>query len=102
MPLISNAALRVHDVPAAGAAWEHIEEFALSYDGYTECGSFERCAEIANNQRHDSLSDLRTCLFFEQRRWRHDGDEPDQEAMNYLQNVVDKIREHILAVDRSN
>jgi hypothetical protein len=38
---------------------------SLTFNGYNVWGSFETCAEIANAQRHDSLTNLRTCLFFE-------------------------------------
>jgi hypothetical protein len=43
---------------------------------------------------------LRTCLFFEQRRWRHFGDEPDEEAMEYIRSVVQKIRAKLAAGQR--
>jgi hypothetical protein len=92
---ITNDQLTAKDVPPADAHYDTIQEFALTFDGYKQNGSFDACAEIANHRRHDSLSDLRTCLFFEQRRWRHFGNEPDQEAMSYIRSVVEKIRQRI-------
>src|SRR5262245_4737602 len=76
---ITNQALTLADIPGPDADWTTIGEFALTFSGYKAWGSFERCAEIANAPRHESLTDLRTCLFFEQRRWHHYGDEPDPE-----------------------
>lgn len=97
MSEFTNNKLMSVDIPAADADWEVIEEFALSFDGYEACGSFEKCAEIANVRRHGSLTDLRTCLFFEQRRWRHFGVNPDGKAMKYIRSVIEKIRLKVTA-----
>ncbi|MEY4182682.1 MAG: hypothetical protein RLZZ217_1308 [Planctomycetota bacterium] len=43
------------------------------------------------------MRDLRACLFFEQRRWRHFGDEPDAEAMADIRGLVEAIRERVAA-----
>ena len=87
--------LTLADIPAPDADWSEIGEFALTFDGYKVCDSFEECANIANAQRHGSLAELRTCLFFEQRRWRHVGEEPSQGAMIYIRNVIEQIRRHV-------
>jgi hypothetical protein len=92
---IDDNALTVADVPPRDADWNIITEFALTFDGYKIWGSFDKCAEIANARRHDCLTELRTCLFFEQRRWRHFGEEPDAEGMEYIRGLVQKIREWI-------
>jgi hypothetical protein len=89
---IANSDLTPGDLPSPYAEWECIGDFALSFNGFKHWGSFEKCAEIANAARHESLDDLRTCLFFEQRRWRHYGDEPDEAAMTYIRDIVEKIR----------
>lgn len=93
---ISNEELTVAMIPSATASYGEIEEFALTYDGYNSCGSFEKCAEIANAQRHSSLDDLRTCLFFEQRRWRHFGCHPDEEATLYIRQIIERIRRLVM------
>ena len=89
-------------IPAPDAGWTQIGAFALGFDGYAFHGSFEACGEIANhwqdayqgNQALPSdLVTLRTCLFFEQRRWRHYGYEPDQDAMGYLSALLARLRE---------
>ena len=76
---IPNEALRPEHLPAPDASWSELGSFALTFDGYEACGSFEAAAEVADARRHDSLSDLRTCLFCEQRRMRHAGTEPEGE-----------------------
>ncbi len=78
---IPNSDLTVDIVPVTHADWYDISMFALQFDGYKDCGSFESCAAIANAGRDNTLTELRTCLFFEQRRWRHLGESPDAASM---------------------
>jgi len=94
---IGNKNLTMADIPSPDASWREIAEFALTFDGYEFWGSFEKCAEIANAKGQHSLTDLRTCLFFEQRRWRHFGEDPDREAMMYIRALVEKIRSWVSA-----
>jgi hypothetical protein len=98
---ISNQDLRAGDVPGPQTAWEAVAKFALSFDGYKRHGSFARCAAIANRREAAykkngalprTLDDLRTCLFFEQRRWRHFGQEPDAATMRYIRALLTGIR----------
>lgn len=81
--LLSNAELTLSHIPPQGADQDAIQRFALTFDGYKHWGSFERVAEIANSGHPTTLSEWRTCLFFEQRRWRHFGAEPDAEALKF-------------------
>lgn len=96
---ISNSELTANDIPGADADWLTIGRFALSFDGYEVHGSSEACAKIANSRRAGTLRDLRTCLFFEQRRWRHFAEEPDREAMEYIRSLVEQIRDRVLTGD---
>ena len=84
--------LALKDIPDPGDQLGAIFQFALTFNGYEHHGSFEKCADIANERRNDTLLNLRTCLFFEQRRWRHMGEEPDDEAMKYIRMLVREIR----------
>lgn len=59
-----------------------------------------RCGEIANSRRHSTLTDLRTCLFFEQRRWRHHGEAPDAEGMAYIRDLMEQIHERVSLANR--
>ena len=92
---ISNSDLKEVDIPSEDASWQAIAQFALTFDGYQYWGSFERCAEIANTRENDGLTNLRTCLFFEQRRWRHFDAEPDAETMSYIRGLISGIRDRI-------
>jgi hypothetical protein len=84
-------------IPGTDADWYSISMFALQFDGYKESGSFEACAEIANSGRDKTLTDLRVCLFFEQRRWRHFGEDPDEKTMVYIRGITEKIRAKVAA-----
>ncbi|MGD9634711.1 MAG: hypothetical protein AB7G28_21240 [Pirellulales bacterium] len=95
---IPNNALTIADVPEEAADLSSIFTFALSFNGYKAWGRGE-CAKIANSRRHGSLTDLRTCLFFEQRRWHHFGYEPDEAAVTYFRDLVKRIREHVARGD---
>jgi hypothetical protein len=101
---IANSNLTEKDIPPPNAGWDVIELFALSFNGYSYWGSFEKCADIANsgldlwNEKRvlpDSLIELRTCLFFEQRRWRHYGISPGSEDLPYIHALVDAIRSKV-------
>ena len=103
---IANADLQETDLPPRDAEWWQIVPFALTFDGYDHWGSFDKCAQIGNRcavayarqqTLPESLTDLRTCLFFEQRRWHHFGDSPDEESMIYLHALVEGIRHMVLA-----
>jgi len=101
---IANAELRESDLPPPEAGWREIGRFALSFNGYEAWGSLEKCAEVGNRCADafratatlpGSLTELRTCLFFEQRRWRHFGLDPDEPAMGYIAALVEEIRKRV-------
>ena len=99
---IANADLTEADLPPPNAEWHSIGKFSLSFNGFEYWGSFKKCGDIANRGAEvfysnrvlsNSLSKLRTCLFFEQRRWNHFGYEPDEQTMDYIHALVQRIRE---------
>jgi len=94
---IPNDELTLAHIPQADEDWLIIMPFAMSFDGYGTWGSFHGCAEVANARRHETLTELRTCLFFEYRRWHHIGDEPNQEAVSYIHSLVEQIRSRVAA-----
>ncbi len=53
---------------------------------------------MAKAKRHETLAELRTCLFFEQRRWRHYGENPDEVALSEIRKLVDAIRERVISL----
>jgi hypothetical protein len=89
---VPNKLLEFSKIPGEEARWEEIERFALTFDGYKHWGGSEKCGEIANARRQSTMSELRTCLFFEQRRWRHFGYPPDADAMQYIRGLLEQIR----------
>ncbi len=95
-----HRALDEESIPGPNAPWmPDIAEFALTFDGYEALG--DRTGDLANATKHkwtetralpDDLIELRSCLFFEQRRYRHFGWGPDEDAMAYVRALVEAIR----------
>jgi hypothetical protein len=112
VPELGSGDLTLDGIPSpADDYWGGIDTFALSFDGYAYCGSAERCGEIANATKEkyrqtrvlpEALDDLRACLFFEQRRWRHMGQMPDQVSLQYIRALVRAIRASVAAKPGSN
>ena len=49
-----------------------------------------------NKRLHGSLTEIRTCLFFEQRRYRHFGEIPGGEEDAYIRLLMKKITEKLM------
>ncbi len=96
---IPTSELTLSTIPGPGAPWPDVGEFALSFNGYEHCGEQERCAEIANRRAPTDLAELRTCLFFEQRRYRHFGYEPTGDARIYILSLLERIRAAVINGD---
>ena len=103
---IPNEDLTEQVLPSPDADWWQIWEFALAFDGYGHWGSFDECADLGNRWAAayarnkalpESLTELRTCLFFEQRRWHHFGDDPHETAERYIRDLLAEIRRRVLA-----
>ncbi len=91
---VANAQLSVADIPSFKEDWSRIEPFAQTFDGYRYWGSIDKCAEIAA-MTPATLTQLRTCLFFEARRWAHLNKEPDEKAMKRIRALVFAINEKV-------
>ena len=94
---IPNADLDISAVPRRGESWDAVSDFALSYDGY---GYWDNLPSLAGRvlQRWTrrrslpaTLDELRGCLFYEQRRWHHFGEEPTGRSAEYMWAVIDAI-----------
>lgn len=94
---VPNERLRPSMVPGRGTPWEAVEEFAMSYDGN---GYWSDVAALAGRSMQDwtrdrslpgTLDELRGCLFYEQRRWHHFGQEPHGRAADYLGALLEAI-----------
>ena len=106
MDRIPNSQLIEKDIPSRRAGWGKIEIFALTYNGYTQWCSFKKCREVAKQginlykgkkELTQSLTDLRTCLFFEARRWKHYEKNPTKKGMEYVHILVEAISVRVLA-----
>ena len=95
MEEVANTELSEDNIPPPDAGWNEIGRFALTFDGYKHWGSFEKCAEVAKARAHDTLTGLRTCLFFMQRSWRYRGRRPSEGAMAYARELLAGIREKV-------
>ena len=96
---VGNSELTPADIPSFKEVWSRIEPFALSFDGFKYWGSVEKCAEVAQAKRPGSLTELRTCLFYEARRWKLAGKSPDVKSMKYIRALVYAIREKVNSGD---
>lgn len=99
---VSNEELRRGHLPARDDDQLTWIDFALTFDGYEEKGGFDKCAAFADATRARwessgelsmNLSDLRTALYFEQRRWRWGDEGPfTEDEWRYWHALVDAIR----------
>ena len=96
---ITTPSLASHHIPADNADLDELIQFAHTFDGFRYAGSLEACAEIANNRRFGSVGDIRAALFFEARRCRHYGEDPNDEVLRYWRSLVEMIRLRIQQID---
>jgi len=105
---LENQDLKESDIPKPASAWLDIRSFASSFHGYEYFGSNGACTMFANSAVKnfkangvlpDKLSELRSGLFFEQRRIVHFGSPPDDVKMVYIHALLEKIREKVRAGD---
>lgn len=110
MNRIPNSQLIEKDIPSRRAGLSKIETFALTYNGYAQWGSFKKCREVAkqginlykeNKELNQSLTNLRTCLFFEARRWKHFEKAPNKKRVDYIHALVEAIRTRVAAKELS-
>lgn len=97
MQLIDSAALKRAHVPGPNAPWSDIEAFALTFNGHARFGN--TLGELTSEHRRNgtipaTLDELRGCLFFEQRRWRHQGSRPDAPGLAFIGRLLEAIRAH--------
>lgn len=92
---VGNTELTPADIPPFNEVWARIEPFALTFDGFKYWGSVEKCAEVAQAKRPGSLTELRTCLFYEARRWKLAGKVPDAASMKFIRALVYAIRKKV-------
>ena len=89
---IPNNKLTPDLIPTRSSTLAEVWRFALTFNGYDEWGSFEKCADVGPAHPESTLTELRTVLFFEQRCWNHFGTDPDELRMGYVNRVLQQIR----------
>ena len=95
MESIPNEALEPTHVPPSDGPWKDIERFALTFNGYEAIG--QRLGDLANEHAQlgtvpVDLSELRGCLFFEQRRWRQFDEPPQGKPIEHIGRLLEGIR----------
>jgi hypothetical protein len=94
---VPNAEIGTAEIPRRGDSWEAVSDFALSYDGYEYWDDLpelaSRCLQRWTRSRTmpATLDELRGCLFYEQRRWHHFGEDPTGRSAEYMRAIVDAI-----------
>ena len=91
----SNDQLTLARIPDPDGDISDWERFAHSINGYELAGSFEACADLANNGTAKTLTELRCALFFEARRMRHSGGFGSAEEQ--IRQLLRRIRERVQA-----
>jgi len=103
---VPNSELSAAQVPPADADWSEIASFALTYWAYDHYSDTSAVGELANAAGRafaadetlpDSLAELRTCLFFEQRRYHHFGWSPEGQDLGYIRALLEQIRRKVTA-----
>ena len=109
---IPDEKLRVDAIPSNAAPWKTIARFALTMNGYRVIGD-EEVGKLANRVKSDfeqnqrslgglTLTEVRGCFFFEQRRFRHFGTEPEGADRIYINALLDEIRGKVSEATRQN
>ena len=100
---VPDAALTAEGVPGSRDGWDEVFDFALSYDGHAYWDGLSHLAARVHAAwtRDESLpgdlGQLRACLFHEQRRWHHLGNEPMDRSARYIRALVESIRHVVVA-----
>jgi hypothetical protein len=94
---IHTGELRVQDLPTTYGEWSDYARFAVTFAPLDReqtrefaTDSFARWRRTGEVPR--KLEELRACLWFEQRRWRFMGREPDAEGMRYVGALIRAMR----------
>jgi hypothetical protein len=99
--VIPTSQLTEGDLPPVGSNWAAYAAFAAKFDPSESYRSVEACGEVAswafsrwqaNGQVPIKLDALRACLYFELRRWRFLGQDPNPEAMRWINALIAEMR----------
>jgi hypothetical protein len=97
---IHTAELQESDLPNTYGDWSDYARFAATFAPKDP----ELCRELASaafarwrrtGELPRTLEELRACLWFEQRRWRFLGRDPDIEGMRYARVLIHAMHAHL-------
>ncbi len=94
---VANDALTRALIPGPTSSWDEVSDFCLSYDGFAYWNDLPELATRAVRTwtRHGALpatlDELRACLFYEQRRRHHFGEEPSGRSATYIRALLDGV-----------
>ncbi len=100
---VPNAQLKVHGIPEHGDSWDAVSSFSLSYDGYAYWDDVSELATRSirvwtrDHALPATIDEVRACLFYEQRRWHHFGEDPNGRGAHYVWALLDTLRSLVAA-----
>ena len=94
---IQTGELRPQDLPTTYGEWSDYARFAVTFAPRDREGCREFATSAFARWRRSgevprTLQEQRACLWFEQRRWRFMGREPDAEGMQYAAALIRAMR----------
>jgi len=97
--LISDADLKLCKIPPPLTEWHELCDFCLSIDGYATFTQEKQQQLMYRKYIPATLTELRTALFLEQRKFRGWDTYPEENDLTYLHALVEAIRAHIVLRD---
>ena len=100
--------LRLGQIPSLDSDYSTIARFALTFDGYSRIKDIALFANKIVAEFHNdhsvmaklTLTELRVCLFYEQRRYHHFGEDPDGEDRDYINalllEITKRVQDHLI------
>lgn len=88
-------------IPHPNSSWDKISNYALTHNGYEHnpnVAGFANTLSVYFYEKKEipfsyTIDDLKDCLFYEQRRFRHYGWAPEGEDLKYIQALLSEIRD---------
>jgi len=97
--MINSQDLLLTDIPDVNADMIEIAEFSHTINGYEMTGSLEKCAEIFESPRCDSIDELRISIFYFFRSMRQRMDSESDEEIELVRRTVGRIRDLVMERD---
>jgi hypothetical protein len=100
---VPNAQLQLGAIPERGDPWDAVSSLSLSYDGYAYWDDvIELATRSIRSWTRDravpgTIDEVRACLFYEQRRWHHFGEDPSGRGALYIGALLDTLRTLVAA-----